>query len=52
MEAYMRGIDLDDLNSIKALNLPQLFAVDINSRFEIAPAVKDIQKIKSFKHQL
>ena len=46
------GIDLEDLESIKALNIPQLYAVDINSRFEIAPAVKDIQKIKSFKHQL
>ena len=46
------GIDLEDLESIKALNIPQLYAVDINSRFERAPAVKDIQKIKSFKHQL
>ena len=46
------GIDLEDLESVKALNIPQLYAVDINSRFEIAPAVKDIQKIKSFKHQL
>ena len=46
------GIDLGDLESIKALNIPQLYAVDINSRFEIAPAVKDIKKIKAFKQQL
>lgn len=46
------GIDLDDLASIKALNIPQLYAVDINSRFEISPAMKDIEKIKAFKRQL
>ncbi len=46
------GIDLDDLEEIKSLNIPQLYAVDINSRFEIAPAVKDIEKIKAFKRQL
>lgn len=46
------GIELEDLEAIKALNIPQLYAVDINSRFETSPAVKDIEKIKAFKHQL
>jgi phosphoribosylanthranilate isomerase len=26
-----------------------LYAVDINSQFEVAPAIKDIEKIKAFK---
>ena len=46
------GIELEDLEAIKKLDIPQLYAVDINSRFEVAPAVKDIEKIKAFKRQL
>ncbi|MEQ8472281.1 MAG: phosphoribosylanthranilate isomerase [Marinoscillum sp.] len=46
------GIDLDDIVEIKRLNLPKLYAVDINSRFEISPAMKDIKKIKAFKELL
>jgi phosphoribosylanthranilate isomerase len=29
-----------------------LFAVDINSRFEISPGVKDMQKVKEFVNSL
>ncbi|RED97460.1 phosphoribosylanthranilate isomerase [Marinoscillum furvescens] len=46
------GIDLDDIAAIKALELPQLYAVDINSRFEQRPALKDIEKVKAFKELL
>lgn len=46
------GIDLEDLAIIRNLDLPLLHAVDINSRFELKPALKDIKKIQSFKHQL
>lgn len=46
------GIDLEDIEDIKRLQLPQLHAIDINSRFELAPAVKDINKIKALKERL
>ena len=40
--------DQSAIASIISLNLP-LYAVDINSQFEVAPAIKDIEKIKAFK---
>lgn len=46
------GIDETCLESIKQLNHPQLHAIDINSKFEIDPGLKNVQKIKSFIKQL
>lgn len=46
------GIDIEDIELIKNLDIPQLHAVDINSRFELEPALKDIEKIKAFKDRL
>lgn len=41
------GISLENINQIETLkNKP--FAVDINSKFEIEPGVKDLEKIKLF----
>jgi phosphoribosylanthranilate isomerase len=45
------GIDADDVDGIKNLR-QNPFAIDINSRFEIMPGLKDIEKIKTFKNQL
>lgn len=42
------GIDESDAEEIKALKLPQLLGVDLNSRFEISPGLKDIPKLNSF----
>jgi len=42
------GIGPDDLEAIRNFNHPQLFGIDINSGFEIAPAMKDVEKIESF----
>jgi phosphoribosylanthranilate isomerase len=42
------GICPEDTGSIKALNDIRLFALDINSCFESAPAIKNIQLIKEF----
>ena len=42
------GIAPEDAEIIYQLNLPQLFAVDLNSRFETAPGIKDIDKIRRF----
>lgn len=46
------GIDLEDVEEIQRLNFKNLYAIDINSRFERAPALKDINKIKSLKERL
>lgn len=46
------GIDLEDLASIRQLNLKNLYAIDVNSRFELEPGLKDIEKIKALKEQL
>ena len=42
------GIGPDDLNVIRELSHPQLFGIDINSGFEISPALKDIDKVGKF----
>lgn len=46
------GIDIGDINAIKELSHDMLLAVDINSRFEIRPGVKDIQKVKNFLNEV
>ncbi|GAA5220642.1 phosphoribosylanthranilate isomerase [Membranihabitans marinus] len=46
------GIHRDSAAAIKAVNHPQLFAVDINSRFEKSPGLKNIESIKSFIYEL
>ena len=42
------GISLEDKDSLKLFNHPQCFGFDINSRFEIEPALKNIDLIKNF----
>ena len=42
------GIDLEDVQAIQQIKNPSFFAVDLNSRFEIEPGLKDIQKLKQF----
>jgi len=42
------GIDLEHTDAIKKLNDDRLYALDINSRFETEPGVKDAEKIKEF----
>ncbi|MGV6846335.1 MAG: phosphoribosylanthranilate isomerase [Lutibacter sp.] len=46
------GLTINDAQVIKKLNYPQLFAVDINSGFEIKPGLKNSQEIKKFKTDL
>jgi phosphoribosylanthranilate isomerase len=43
------GIDLDSLESLSILNDLPIYALDINSKFEIEPGLKNIEKIKEFK---
>jgi len=42
------GIAPEDAENIAQLDFPQLIAVDLNSRFEITPGIKDINKIHRF----
>jgi phosphoribosylanthranilate isomerase len=42
------GIDLEHTPAIKNINDERLYALDINSRFEIEPGLKDAEKIKEF----
>jgi phosphoribosylanthranilate isomerase len=42
------GIRPDDLNSVKEFYHPMLFGVDINSGFELSPALKDVAKVQQF----
>ena len=42
------GIDVGMEEEIRNLSLPQLIGVDINSRFEKEPGVKDIDKVRQF----
>lgn len=46
------GINEDSITSIKQIYHPKLVGIDINSRFEISPANKDVQRIKKFIHEL
>lgn len=40
------GIDLESIESVLNLDLAQLYGIDVNSKFEVSPALKDISKIK------
>jgi phosphoribosylanthranilate isomerase len=46
------GIDLEDANEIRNIKNLNIHAVDINSKFEIEPGLKNIEKIKKFNKQL
>ena len=48
------GIGIEELDSIKEIsktNLP-LYAIDINSKFEIEPGLKDIKRLKDLKIEI
>lgn len=50
------GIQPDDVEKLKEFSKEPsskaLFAVDINSKFEVSPGVKDMQKVKTFIKEL
>jgi len=39
---------LPDVVKVKTFEHPDFFAVDINSKFEISPGVKDLDLVKMF----
>jgi phosphoribosylanthranilate isomerase len=46
------GIGPDDIDKIKKIKHPDFFGVDINSKFEKEPGVKDMVKVLQFKQGL
>ena len=42
------GIDLAQVKEIKNITDKRLYAIDVNSKFEVEPGVKDIEKVKEF----
>ncbi|MEP0368259.1 MAG: phosphoribosylanthranilate isomerase [Cyclobacteriaceae bacterium] len=46
------GIDVSDIEEIKKMNIEKLEVIDVNSRFEIAPGLKNIERVKALKSKL
>ncbi len=46
------GIGPDDAARIRSFHHPKCIGIDLNSRFETEPGIKDIQKLKTFLQQL
>lgn len=46
------GISLEDAEEIKNLKNPYLYGVDINSKFEVKPGLKNTELVKQFINQL
>ena len=42
------GIEPEDLEALGNFHHPHLYGIDINSRFELSPGIKDMKKIKEF----
>jgi phosphoribosylanthranilate isomerase len=42
------GISPEHFNQLKDLSLPNFIGVDLNSKFEVSPGIKNIEKIKQF----
>lgn len=46
------GVSKDDTQNIKAIKHPKLYGVDLNSKFEIEPGLKDIELLQLFIKEL
>lgn len=46
------GIGPESVEALNGISDPRLFAIDINSRFELEPGWKDAGKLKEFKNKL
>ena len=46
------GIDAEMAENLRTINHPMYKGVDVNSKFEIKPGLKNIEKIKLFKEQI
>lgn len=46
------GLQLSDIEKIKALELEKMMGIDVNSRFEMEPGMKDLEMVKLLKELL
>lgn len=46
------GIGPDDAERVKSFHHPQCIGIDLNSKFEIAPALKDVEKLQEFLEKI
>jgi phosphoribosylanthranilate isomerase len=46
------GISRDDAAALKSFHHPFFYGVDVNSRFEIEPGIKDMKLVKEFVNQI
>lgn len=46
------GIGLQDVAEINAFDHPMLYAIDINSKFEISQGIKDLKQVEAFIQNL
>ncbi len=43
--------EIDKINELRKTDLP-VYAIDVNSKFETAPAIKNVKQLKNFKEKL
>ncbi len=46
------GIGPDDASRLHAFHHPKCIGIDLNSRFEVEPGVKDVEKLKGFLNEI
>ena len=46
------GIEYEDLEALEKFHHPYFYGIDINSRFEISPGIKDMKQIKDFVQKI
>jgi phosphoribosylanthranilate isomerase len=46
------GININDAEALRKFEHPFFYGVDVNSRFETEPGIKDIELVKKFEEQL
>ena len=46
------GIEYEDLEALEKFHHPYFYGIDINSRFEISPGIKDMELIKDFVQRI
>jgi phosphoribosylanthranilate isomerase len=40
------GLSLENIEAVKSIYHPQFYGVDLNSKFELSPGIKDMKKLK------
>ncbi len=46
------GIEYEDLEALENFRHPYFYGIDINSRFEISPGIKDMHKVRDFVQRI